>query len=68
MTKWAQLSKEERAYRRVTELDRGGQFSILRSRNREHESISFKRRRNRYYQLLCHWCALKKATDAQNSK
>lgn len=58
--KWAQLSELERAYKKVKAADKG--YSALRFRHLE--SVKDKRDRNRYYQLLKHWCELKKKSDA----
>lgn len=65
MSKWAQLSPLARAYEKAHQAD-SGEFSRLNSRIRDIEDVQYKRRRNRYYQLLGHWCKLKKANDAQS--
>lgn len=65
--KWAQLTKEERAYEKLKSVR---DFSFLRetAEMRKLYTTQDKRDRNRYYQLLGHWCALKKSNDAQTSK
>lgn len=65
-TRWAQLPEIERAYMRVKAADKGG-YSALTKRFREIESTREKRERNTYYQLLKHWCDLKKKADAQRA-
>lgn len=63
--KWAQLSPVDRAYEKLPS-DRG-RFSCLIPRDRRYETKKDKRERNRYYQLLKHWCELKKKTETMNS-
>jgi len=60
--KWAQLSKLERAYQKAKKYDRNFMFDEpLRSER----SAQYKRDRNRYYQLLGHWCKLKKEQESK---
>lgn len=59
--KWAQLTKLERAYERV---DRNNNYF---NTSRKGISKNEARKRNKYYQLLGHWCKLKKEADAQTS-
>lgn len=62
--KWAQLSPIERAYQKAKKADRC--YSVL-YRNRKLETKKDKQERNRYYQLLGHWCKLKKESEALSS-
>lgn len=64
--KWAQLSPLDRAYEKARQAE-GYNNRYLEIRRRELESTRQKRERNRYYQLLGHWCRLKRESDAQNS-
>lgn len=64
--KWAQMSDLERAYQRAMGAERAD-FSSVRKRDRSLESKEYKRARNRYYQLLGHWCKLKKSNEAVKS-
>lgn len=66
MTKWAQLTPQERAYRKVRQAERyhTGIRDVPISRKGDK---MLQREHNRYYQLLGHWCKLKKSNDAQNS-
>lgn len=62
--KWAQLSKLERAYLKAKKYDRNFMFdATLRSER----STQYKRDRNRYYQLLGHWCKLKAELESKNA-
>ena len=63
--KWAQLLPIERVYLKMRRAE-GYNNRYLEKRSRELESLRDKRERNRYYQLLCHWCKLKIATDAKS--
>ena len=58
--KWAQCTREERAYRKAVDAEYGNKGEHFRG-----ISVAQARNRNRYYQLLKHWCELKKATDAK---
>jgi len=64
--KWAQLLPVERAYQKMRKAE-GYRNRYLEIRDRRFESAQDKRDRNRYYQLLSHWCKLETASDAQNS-
>lgn len=66
--KWAQLSKVERAYQKAMQVDQGGDYFRLTRREVAARGIQFKRERNRYYQLLAHWCSLKKVKDLEKIK
>lgn len=68
MTKWAQLSRIERAYKKAIQADGGGAYSCLNPRDRKNETKREKRGRNRYYQLLRHWCELRRLSDAGSSR
>lgn len=73
-TKWAQLTPLERAYQKARNaekyhcgLDFSGPFGV-KSRMLPHERDEIQKREyNKYYQLLAHWCALKKSKDLQSS-
>ena len=72
--KWAQLTPLERAYQKArqaekyhTGLDFTGPFGVQTRMLRHERNKIQKREHNRYYQLLGHWCALKKSNDAKNS-
>lgn len=62
-TKWAQLSPLERAYKKAKDADDRG-YSCLRPHF--DKSKEYQRGYNRYYQLLGHWCKLKK--ESENAK
>jgi hypothetical protein len=64
--KWAQMTKLERAY---TKFKSCNDYSFRHSKL-EDLSLYAARERNRYYQLLQHWCKLKKeaeSTETANS-
>lgn len=68
MAKWAQMTPIERAYERAKKAEGYcGRFSHVGALPRWQSSVREKRECNRYYQLLGHWCDLKKASDAQSS-
>ncbi len=60
--KWAQMSKLERAWKRQNDADKGFRPSDVRAR---FETRDYQRDRNRYYQLLGHWCRLHNAQKAE---
>lgn len=65
--KWAQLSPIERAYQKAKRVDNGFGFIGDFPKSILPRSLRYQRERNRYYQLLGHWCKLKKANDAQST-
>lgn len=65
--KWAQMTPEERAWERVTEAKGVNKFGYGNNYPESFKDRQYYRERNRYYQLLNHWCVLKKERESRTT-
>lgn len=63
--KWAQLTKEQRAYRKMVQANEKVALCVF---FKKRLTIEEQRRMNRYTQLSKHWLKLHKEATAQSTK